>query len=455
MNEISESLPPHSIEAEMAVLGSMLVEREAVVTAADILRPEDFYKETHRLIFSTILKLNAENVEADVITVGDALKKEPGFLAGDGSALLVDLADKVPVALHVEHYARIVHEKAMIRMIIERARNLIREAHTAKLPVNDLVDKAQEQFFAVGQRRARRDSATAGELMQGAVDALEEMGKSGQVVTGVATGFTDLDTMTRGFQPSNMIIIAARPSMGKTALVMNIAEHCAVDDKQPVIFFSLEMSHQELALRLLCSRAQLDMGSIRRGFLARQSWPRITSAAAEIAEAPLVFDFTTSPTIHEIRSAARRYAHDFERKGTPLKMIIIDYLQLMRGDGSQESRQQEIAEISRSLKGLARELSVPVVALSQLNRKPEDGGRGGRPQLSDLRESGAIEQDADLVMAIYREEVYKRDDPDLKGKAKLFVLKQRNGPVGDVDLTFQSEFTRFVNAEHQLESMPA
>lgn len=455
MADQNESLPPHNVDAEMAVIGSMLVERDAIITASEMLRADDFYKEAHRQIFSTIQKLNNDNVEADVITVGEALKSEPGFITGNGASILLDLADKVPTALHVEHYARIVHEKALLRMIIERARNLIRDANTAKGPVNDLVDKAQEQFFAVGQRRARRDSATAGELMTGAVNALEEMGKSGQVVTGVATGFTDLDTMTRGFQPSNMVIVAARPSMGKTALVMNIAEHVAVENKLPVVFFSLEMSHQELALRLLCSRARLDMGSIRRGYLARQSWPQITSTAAEIADAPLIFDFATSPTIHEVRSAARRYAHEFERKGTPLKLVIIDYLQLMRGDGSQENRQQEISEISRSLKGLARELSVPVVALSQLNRKPEDGGRGGRPQLSDLRESGAIEQDADLVMAIYREEVYKRDDPDLKGKAKLFVLKQRNGPVGDVDLRFQHEYTRFVNAEHELESMPA
>ncbi len=455
MADINESLPPHSIDAEMAVLGSMLVERNAIVTASETLRPDDFYKETHRQIFTAIQRLNDANVEADVITVGEALKGEQGFVTGNGSAVLLELADKVPTALHVEHYAKIVHEKALLRMIIERARNLIRDANSSKTPVNDLVDKAQEQFFAVGQRRSRRDSATASELMQGAVNTLEEMDKSGKIVTGVATGFVDLDAMTRGFQPANMVIVAARPSMGKTALVMNIAEYVAVDEKQPVVFFSLEMSHQELALRLLCSRARLDMGSIRRGYLARQSWPRITSTAAEIAEAPLIFDFATSPTIHEVRSASRRYAHDFERKGTPLKLIIIDYLQLMRGDGSQESRQQEISEISRSLKGLARELNVPVVALSQLNRKPEDGARGGRPQLSDLRESGAIEQDADVVMAIFREEVYKRDDPDLKGKAKLFILKQRNGPVGDVDLKFQHEFTRFGNAEHELEPTTA
>lgn len=451
MADQNESLPPHSLEAEMAVLGSMLVEREAVVKAADIIKADDFYKETHRKIFSTILHLSNQNVEADIITVGEALKNEPGFSAQGGPALLLELAEKVPTALHVEHYAKIVHEKALLRALIVNARDLIRDAHANKIPANELVDKAQEHFFTVGERKARRDFMTAGDLMQGAVESLEQMAESGKLVTGVPTGYIELDTMTAGLQPSNLIIVAGRPSMGKTTIVMNMAENIAVDHKIPVVFFSLEMSHQELALRLLCSRALLNMGEVRRGYMARKNWPRITSTAAAISEAPLFFDFSTSPTVLEIRSASRRYAHELARKGQKLGLVIIDYLQLMRGDGSQESRQQEISEISRSLKGLARELNVPVIALSQLNRKPEDGARGGRPQLSDLRESGAIEQDADVVMAIYREEVYKRDDPDLKGKAKIFILKQRNGPVGDVNLTFLDECTRFVNPERELE----
>jgi replicative DNA helicase len=232
-----------------------------------------------------------------------------------------------------------------------------------------------------------------------------------------------------------------------------LAEYAAVDKKLPVLFFSLEMSAQEMGLRLLCSRARLNVRDIRRGYLARKNWPRITSVASEVAEAPLYFDFATSPTVLEVRGAARRRAHELARKGTPLALIIIDYMQLMRGSSDAENRQQEISEISRSLKGLARELKVPVVALSQLNRRPEERGREGRPQLSDLRESGAIEQDADLVMAIFREEVYKRDDPDLRGKAKVFILKQRNGPVGDVELTFLEECTRFVNPEKVPESV--
>lgn len=449
-----DGTPPHNLEAEMAVLGSMLVERDAVVKATDLLKTEDFYKEIHRSIFDAIIKLNNTNQEADVITVGEVLKSDRSFQLAGGPALLVELTEKVPTSLHVEHYAKIVHEKSLLRTLIENARRISRDAQSGKASADDLVDQAQEHFFAVGQRQARREFFSVGELMQGAVESIEQMAKSGNMVTGVPTGYIELDTMTSGFQPANLIIVAGRPSMGKTTLVMNMAEHATIDKKIPVVFFSLEMASHELALRLLCSKALLNMGEIRRGYMARKNWPRITTAASEIAEAPLYFDFTTSPTILELRSSARRYAHDLERKGQKLGMIIIDYLQLMRGDGRQESRQQEISEISRGLKGLARELNVPVIALSQLNRKPEDKGREGRPQLSDLRESGALEQDADMVMAIYREEVYRRDDPDLKGKAKLFVLKQRNGPIGDVNLNFLNEFTRFVNPERELDPTP-
>ncbi len=455
MAEKFDVTPPHSVEAEMAVLGSMLVERTAVIKAVELLKAADFYKDLHALLFETVLRLHNNNVEVDVITVGDALQSNSAFLAGGGKAFLVELVERVPTALHIEHYARIVHEKSLLRSLISNARQIISDATTNKLPADELVDAAQEQFFAVGQKRARRDFYSAGELMQGAVETLENMAKSGHIVTGVPSGYTDLDNMTAGFQPANLIIVAGRPSMGKTSLVMNVAEHVAIEKKMPVVFFSLEMSHQEIALRLLCSRALLNMGEVRRGYLARKNWPRITSVASEIAEAPLFFDFNTSPTVLEIRSAARRYAHDFQRKGSKLGLIILDYLQLMRGDGRQESRQQEISEISRGIKGLARELDVPFIALSQLNRKPEDRGREGRPQLSDLRESGALEQDADLVMAIYREEVYRRDDPDLRGKAKIFVLKQRNGPIGDVELNFLDECTRFVNPERELEPAPA
>ena len=444
---VIEAAPPHSLEAEVAILGSILIDRESVVKALDLLKDEDFYRPIHQEIFRIVQRLYDQQIEADVVTVGEALRKSKDLSGLGNENYLIEITGKVPTALHVEHYARIVKWKSILRNLIKASQDVMGQAQRQPDDVLALLDKAQEQFFALGFLKPKGDAADSAHLMHEAVEILEKMVQSGQMVTGVPTGYNELDNLTSGLQSSNLIIVAGRPSMGKTALCLNIAEHAAVDKKMPVLFFSLEMSAQEMGLRLLCSRAHLNVRDIRRGYLARKNWPRITSTASEIAEAPLFFDFATSPTVLELRAAARRRAHELARKGTPLSLIIIDYMQLMQGSGNVENRQQEISEISRSLKALAKELNVPVIALSQLNRRPEERGREGRPQLSDLRESGAIEQDADLVMAIFREEVYKRDDPDLKGRAKVFILKQRNGPVGDVELTFLEECTRFVNPE--------
>lgn len=441
----ADGLPPQSREAEVAVLGSMLVERESLIKALDVLREEDFYEENHRRIFSAIRSLHDRNVTSDVVTVGDELEKG-GRLAGlGGRAALFELTNLVPSALHVDHYAKIVREKSILRQMIAIAREVVDESNTSTEEAQTLLDSAQQKFFVLSQDRAAHGMVSASTLMQSAITALEKLAESNKAVTGVSTGFSDWDKMTSGLQPANLVIIAGRPSMGKTAFCLNVAEHVAIKDKRPVVFFSLEMSEQEIGLRLLCSQARINVRSVREGFLSRKSWPTITNVASQIASAPLFFDFSTSPSILDIRGSARRWAHELKQKGTPLSLIIIDYIQLLHGGSKMESRQQEISEISRSIKGLARELQVPVIALSQLNRRPEDKGREGRPQLSDLRESGALEQDADVVAAIFREEVYKRDDPDVKGKAKLFVLKQRNGPIGDIDLNFISEFTKFVD----------
>ena len=441
----ADGLPPQNREAEVAVLGSMLVERESLLKAMDMLREEDFYEDNHRRIFAAIRSLHDRNVTADVVTVGDELEKG-GRLAGlGGRAALFELTNLVPSALHVEHYAKIVREKSILRQMISIAREVVDESHSSTEEAQTLLDGAQQKFFVLSQDRAARGMVSASTLMQNAITTLEKLAESSKAVTGVSTGFSDWDKMTSGLQPANLVIIAGRPSMGKTAFCLNVAEHVAIKDKRPVVFFSLEMSEQEIGLRLLCSQARINVRSVREGFLSRKSWPTITNVASQIASAPLFFDFSTSPSILDIRGSARRWAHELKQKGTPLSLIIIDYIQLLHGGGKMESRQQEISEISRSIKGLARELQVPVIALSQLNRRPEDKGREGRPQLSDLRESGALEQDADVVAAIFREEVYKRDDPDIKGKAKLFVLKQRNGPIGDIDLNFISEFTKFVD----------
>jgi replicative DNA helicase len=437
-----------NLEAEMAVLGSMLAEKEAMLKAMDVLQAEDFFVDRHRQIYKAIRDLYDRNVAPDIITIGEHLQKE-GLLESIGSqAYLFKIVDLVPSALHVEHYAKIVKEKSILRSMLNIAKEIHLSWSQSGENAHELLDKAQQLFFQLAQSNSPRGMLPSAHLMQTAVSALEKMAESNKFITGVATGFKELDKLTSGLQPSNMVVVAGRPSMGKTTICLNIAEHVAMKEKLPVVFFSLEMSEQEVGLRLLCSQARINLRNVREGFLARKSWPTITNVASQIAQAPLYFDFSTSPSILDIRASARRWAHELRQKGTPLAMVVIDYLQLLKGPPGIESRQQEIAEISRSIKAMARELNLPVVAIAQLNRRSDDRSRGGdvgRPQLSDLRESGAIEQDADLVAAVFREEVYKREDPDLRGKAKLFVLKQRNGPIGDVDLNFLSEFTKFVD----------
>jgi replicative DNA helicase len=445
MVDVVETVPPQSHEAEVAVLGSMLAEKESMLKAMDILREDDFYEGAHQQIFSAIRDLHDRNVTADAITVGEHLQKGERLADVGGQAYLFHLTNIVPSALHVEHYAKIVKEKSILRQMMSLARTITGDCLMQKEDAQELLDKAQQAYFALAQAKSTKGMTPVSTLMQQAISTLEKLAENSKFVTGVPTGFKEFDKLTAGLQPANLIIVAGRPSMGKTTICLNMAEHIAIKEKRPVVFFSLEMSDQEMGMRLLCSQARINLRNVREGFLARKSWPTITNVASEIANSPLYFDFATSPSIMDIRSSARRWAYDLKQKGNPLALIIVDYLQLLRGPAQAESRQQEISEISRSLKGLARELNVPVIALSQLNRKPEERGREGRPQLSDLRESGAIEQDADLVAAIFREEVYKRDDPDLKGKAKFFILKQRNGPIGDVDLNFLNDFTRFVD----------
>lgn len=441
---------PLNQEAELAVLGSMLADKEAMLRAMDILQEDDFYVGIHQEIYKAIRELQNRSITPDVITVGEHLQRNAKLMDIGGQAYLFDLVNRVPSALNVEHYAGIVREKSILRRMISNAHKISSDCYLQKDDAQRLLDEAQQLFFKLAESKSQAGMTQASTLMQSAIAALEQMAGSNKYITGIATGFRDLDRMTAGLQPANLIIVAGRPSMGKTAICLNIAEHVAIKEKKPVLFFSLEMSEQEMGLRLLCSQASINLRSVREGFLARKSWPSITNVASQIAGSPLYFDFSSSPDVLQIRSAARRWSYDLRQKGNPLALIIIDYLQLMKGTARSESRQQEISEISRSLKGLARELQVPVIALSQLNRRPEDRGReGNRPQLSDLRESGAIEQDADLVMAILREEVYKRDDPDLKGKAKICVLKQRNGPIGDVDMHFHEEFTKFSDSTHE------
>lgn len=445
MVDLIDKSPPKAIDAERAVLGAMLIEREAQAKALELLDESAFYQPAHQHIFRIIAHLFSEGAAVDVVTVGEALKNQRVLQEIGGSSYLTDLTNLLPTAANVDHYARIVKEKAILRQLISVATKIVSSAFAQQEDVAGLLDEAEQAIFAIAQSKAEKGFLPVGDLVHNVIEMVETLYQRKVHVTGLSTGFSELDTMTSGFQPANLIIIAGRPSMGKTSFAMNIAEHAAIVNKKPVAIFSLEMSREELLMRMLCSQARVDMHKVRRGYLEKKYWNTLTASASMLAQAPIYIDDSSSLSVLEMRARARRLAAELAIKGTPLGMIVVDYLQLMRGMGRSESRQQEISEISRSLKGLARDLRVPVVALSQLSRRPEEKGREGRPQLSDLRESGAIEQDADMVAFIFREEVYKPQEVDSQGKAKIILAKQRNGPTGEFDLAFIREYTKFEN----------
>ena len=445
MVDLIDKTPPQAIEAEMAVLGAMLIEREAQAKVLDLLDENSFYKPAHQHIFRTIAHLFAEGAAIDVVTVGEQLKNQKLLMEMGGSSYLTDLANTLPTAANVEHYARIVRDKAVLRQLIQVSTRIVTEAFAQSGDVADLLDEAERSIFAIAQSKAEKGFIAVSDLVHDVIETVEKLYQRKTHVTGISTGFTEMDAMTSGLQPSNLIIVAGRPSMGKTSLAMNIVEHVAIHEKKPVAVFSLEMSREELMLRMLCSQARVDSHKVRRGYLEKKYWNTLTAAASQVAQSPIYLDDSSSLSVLEMRARARRLAAELSARGTPLALLMVDYLQLMRGMGRAESRQQEISEISRNLKALARDLRVPVMALSQLSRRPEEKGREGRPQLADLRESGAIEQDADLVAFIYREEVYKPQDLENQGKAKIMIAKQRNGPTGEFELAFIREYTKFEN----------
>ena len=447
MADLIDRIPPQSLDAEMAVLGSMLIEKEAIIKAVDIVSDEDFYKESHRQIFIVMRDLYLENQAVDAITVTDALKKNKLFADLGGGSYITSLINSVSTAANIEYYAAIVRDKSILRQMINTGTQIVASSFNEKMPANEILDKAGEALFDITQKGAKRGFVDVSKLVHPTLDYLEKLNRDKKDVPGLRTGFTMLDSMTAGLQPAELIIIAARPSMGKTAFALNIAENVALREKKAVAMFSLEMSKEALMLRLLCSAAQVNSHEVRKGIIATKDWSKLTTVAQKFSEAQIFIDDSPGISVLELRARARRLANELKIQGKELAMILIDYIQMMRGSaGRPESRQQEMADISRSLKGLARDLNCPVVALSQLSRKPEEKGREGKPQLSDLRESGAIEQDADVVGFIYREGYYKRDDPDLERKATLILAKQRNGPTGEINLTFRRECTRFENA---------
>jgi len=440
-------LPPQALDAEMAVLGSMLIEREAIERAFEILEEQHFYNPAHQTIFKAIKELYDKGCAVDMITLTEQLRKTDSLENIGGEAYLSDLIGKVSTAAHVVHYAEIVKHKATLRDLINTATSIVENCYKEEDDPDRLLDVAQEKILFVSQKQQVKGFVHAKELSHIVMERIEAAHLRKATVTGVPTGFTKFDDMSGGLQKSDFIILAARPSQGKTALALNIAQYAAVEKKIPVAVFSLEMAKESIFERMVCGAAMADLHQVRSGMFKREKWTDLTRELARLAESPMWIDDTPGLNITEIRMRTRRLASELQRKGQTLGLVVIDYIQLIQGSAKKaENRQQEVSDISRRLKELARTLNVPVLALSQLNRRAEDKSReGNKPQLSDLRESGSLEQDADVVALIHREEYYKRDDPSLKGLATLIIAKQRNGPVGDVDLNFIHEYTRFTN----------
>ncbi len=443
MKDIDPSLyklPPQNTEAEQSILGSILLENGAINAAQEILSKDDFYSEAHRKIFSVIVDLSDKNEPVDLITLSNALKNRNTLDSVGGTAYLASLVDNVPSAANVANYAKIVKEKAILRGLIGSATEIINSCYETGSDVDQVLDKAEHSIFEISENKVRTSFYPIKDIVRESFKAIEDLFSRKELITGVATGFEKIDDMTSGLQNSDLIIIAGRPSMGKTAFALNIAQFAALETQTPVAIFSLEMSKEQLAFRMLASEAKVDSQRLRKGFLGETDWPKLTTAAGRLSEAPLFIDDTPAITVLEMKAKSRRLKAD---RG--LGLIVVDYIQLMRAGGYTNSREQEISEISRSLKALAKELRVPVIALSQLNRKVEDRPNR-RPQMADLRESGAIEQDADVIAFIYRDEVYNKsdDNPD-KGVAEIIIGKQRNGPTGAVKLAFLDKFTTFEN----------
>lgn len=440
----SEALkvPPHSIQAEQAVLGGLMLDNSAWDHVADRVSEQDFYRRDHRLIFSAIQSLAEQGRPFDVITLSEQLEKTHELEEVGGLAYLGMLAKNTPSAANIKAYADIVRERSILRQLIRVGTDIANSAFQPEgRSPTELLDMAEQRVFEIAEQGARgaRGFVSIKELLTKAVDRIDALFQQDSPITGMPTGFTDFDEMTSGLQPSDLIIIAGRPSMGKTTFAMNIAEHVAIKARMPVAVFSMEMPGEQLAMRMLSSLGRIDQHRLRTGRLDDDDWPRLTSAVGILAEAPLYIDDTPGLTPTDLRARARRLMREHHQLG----LIVIDYLQLMQVPGNKENRATEISEISRSLKSLAKELRVPVIALSQLNRSLEQRPNK-RPVMSDLRESGAIEQDADVIVFIYRDEVYDKESPD-KGTAEIIIGKQRNGPIGTVRLTFLGQYTKFEN----------
>ena len=438
-------LPPQNIEAEQAVLGTILLQDKALVKIVDLLEPEDFYRDAHKIIFRAMVALFEKREPHDLITVTGLLNDQNKLENIGGASYLASLTAIIPFTGTLVHHAHIIRQKSVLRRLIQTTSEVAARCYDAQDDIDTLIDEAEKTIFEIAHSKKGPGFQPMATVVPKAFDRITKLFDKQEHITGVATGYEELDRMTAGLQPAELIILAARPSMGKTALAMNMVQHAALIDKVPVAVFSLEMSVESLALRMLCSLGPIDSQRIRTGRLHDNDWPKLTRATGMLSEAPIYIDDSAGLTVLEMRAKARRLKSDVD-----LGLIVVDYLQLMQGKSSAENRAQEISDISRSLKAMAKELNVPVVALSQLNRSLENR-TDKRPQLSDLRESGAIEQDADVIMFIYRDEVYNRaeDNPN-RGLAEIIVGKQRNGPTGVIKLTFLGEYTKFENYTSRL-----
>ncbi len=430
-----ERVPPQNLEAEQAVLGSMLLEEEAVVQAAELLDEASFYKDAHRKIFNALLELYKANTPIDLVTITDELKRRNLLDDVGGASYLATLTSIVPTAANAEYYCRIVKQKALLRNLIRASTHIATECYDSTVEPDLLLDRAQTFLFDIASKRARRDAMAMKDIIKSSIEMIDALYQRKGMITGLPTGFVELDQQLAGLQPSDLIVVAGRPAMGKSSFTLCVAEHIALVEKIGVAMFSLEMSKENLVQGMLCSHARINAHNVRSGMLSTSDWPNLTKAAGKLSEAPVFIDDSPSISILELRAKARRL-----KSRHNIGLIILDYLQLM-DESMAENRQQEISVISRSLKALARELNVPVIAVSQLSRAPERR-ETFRPRLSDLRESGAIEQDADVVLMLFREDYYNPSDEN-KGIAEVIIAKQRNGPTGTVKLAFIKEYTRF------------
>ena len=441
-----EKTLPHSAEAERAVLGAILLDNDTLDQAAEMLKADDFYVEGHRTVFSTMLALSSSSKAIDSLTLREELLRRDSLEAVGGVVYIASLLDGVPRVSNLEHYANIIREKSLLRRLVHSANEILVRSFSDEEDPGHLLEAAEKAIFEIGQEKVRGGFVELPEILAATYKHIETLHERKELVTGLATGFTELDQMLSGLQRSDLIIVAARPGLGKTSLALNIAQHVAVRENKIAGVFSLEMSAHQLGMRLLCSEARVDGHKMRSGYLSKEDWKALAQATSRLSQVQMFIDDTPGITILEMRSKARRL-----KAQHGLDLLIVDYLQLMSGTGTgrnrAENRQQEISTISRSLKGLAKELDLPLIAISQLSRAPEQRRGDHRPQLSDLRESGSIEQDADVVLFIYRQDIYKREE-DLDEEdsyAQIIIGKQRNGPVGTVKLAFVDQWTRFEN----------